>query len=112
FGWRLDAAQTSEVVHAALDAGINFFDTADIYGRTHSEEFLGRALGRRRSEVVVATKFGMAVDEMRRGPRPDYVLRAAEDSRRRLGTDRVDLYQIHQPDPTVQIADTLEALDK
>ena len=112
FGWRLDAAQSSEVVHAALDAGITFFDTADIYGRTRSEEFLGRALGRRRSEVIIATKFGMAVDEKRRGARPDYVLQAAEDSLRRLGTDRVDLYQIHQPDPTVPIADTLEALDK
>ena len=112
FGWRLDAAQSSEVVHAALDAGITFFDTADIYGRTHSEEFLGRALGRRRSEVVIATKFGMAVDETRRGARPDYVLQAAEDSLRRLGTDHVDLYQIHQPDLTVPIADTLEALDK
>jgi aryl-alcohol dehydrogenase-like predicted oxidoreductase len=112
FGWRLDAAQTTEVVHAALDAGINFFDTADIYGRTHSEEFLGRALGRRRSEVIIATKFGMAVDEKRRGARPDYVLQAAEDSLRRLGTDRIDLYQIHQPDATVPIADTLEALEK
>jgi aryl-alcohol dehydrogenase-like predicted oxidoreductase len=112
FGWRLDAAQTTEVVHAALDAGINFFDTADIYGRTHSEEFLGRALGRRRSEVVIATKFGMAIDEKRRGARPDYVLQAAEDSLRRLGTDRVDLYQIHQPDATVPIADTLRALEK
>jgi aryl-alcohol dehydrogenase-like predicted oxidoreductase len=111
FGWRLDAAQTSEVVHAALDVGINFFDTADIYGRTHSEEFLGRALGRRRSDVVIATKFGMAVDETRRGARPAYVLQAAEDSLRRLGTDHVDLYQIHQPDPTVPIADTLGALD-
>src|SRR5207253_442330 len=112
FGWRLDAAQTSEVVHAALDAGINFFDTADIYGRTHSEELLGRALGRRRREVLIATKFGMAVDETRRGARPDYVLQAAEDSLRRLGTDRVDLYQIHQPDATIPIADTLEALEK
>src|SRR3989442_1743590 len=107
FGWRLDAAQTSEVVHAALDAGINFFDTADIYGRTHSEEFLGRALGHRRSEVIIPTKFGMAVDEKRRGARPDYVLQAAEDSLRRLGTDRIDLYQIHQPDETLPIADTL-----
>ena len=112
FGWRLDAAQSFEVIHAALDAGINFFDTADIYGRTHSEEFLGRALGHRRSEVIIATKFGMAVDEKRRGARPDYVLQAAEDSLRRLGTDRVDLYQIHQPDATIPIADTLEALEK
>ena len=112
FGRRLDYEGTAKVVSAALDAGINFFDTADIYGRTHSEEFLGRALGRRRSEVVIATKFGMAVDEKRRGARPDYVLQAAEDSLRRLGTDRVDLYQIHQPDATVPIADTLEALEK
>src|SRR5207253_10412807 len=68
--------------------------------------------GHRRSEVIIATKFGMAVDEKRRGARPDYVLQAAEDSLRRLGTDRIDLYQIHQPDATVPIADTLEALEK
>lgn len=111
FGGRIDAAATEKVVHAALDAGINFFDTADIYGGTKSEEFLGRALGRRRSEVVIATKFGMAVDDRRKGARPDYIRRAIEDSLRRLGTDRIDLYQLHQPDPSVPIADTLEALD-
>jgi len=111
FGWRIDAAATERVVHAALDAGINFFDTADIYGGTLSEQFLGRALGSRRSEVVVATKFGMAVDDRRKGAKPDYVRRAAEDSLRRLGTDCIDLYQLHQPDPSVPIGDTLEALD-
>ncbi|MEI9970727.1 MAG: aldo/keto reductase [Ignavibacteriota bacterium] len=110
FGWRIDEAQTRRVVDAALDAGINFFDTADIYDKGHSEEFLGRALGKRRSEVVVATKFGMKFDETRSGARPEYVKQAAEDSLRRLGTDYIDLYQLHQPDPNTPIADTLGAL--
>jgi aryl-alcohol dehydrogenase-like predicted oxidoreductase len=112
FGWRLDEGQSAAVIHAALDAGINFFDTADIYGATKSEEFVGRALGTRRDEVIVATKFGMAVDEQRKGARPEYVRQAAEDSLRRLGTDHIDLYQLHQPDPTVPIAETLGALDE
>jgi aryl-alcohol dehydrogenase-like predicted oxidoreductase len=112
FGRRLDAEATNKVVGAALEEGINFFDTADIYGSTHSEEFLGKALGRRRKDVVVATKFGMKIDENRKGAHPDYVLRAAEDSLRRLGTDYIDLYQLHEPDKTVPIADTLGALDK
>jgi aryl-alcohol dehydrogenase-like predicted oxidoreductase len=111
FGRRLDESATAAVVHAALDAGINFFDTADIYGGTKSEEFLGRALGRRRGQVVIATKFGMEVDAERHGAKPDYVRRAAEDSLRRLGTDHIDLYQIHQPDPATPVADTLAALD-
>jgi len=111
FGRRLDADATARVVNAALDEGINFFDTADIYGDTRSEEFLGRALGSRRGEVVLATKFGMAVDERRKGARPDYVHRALEDSLRRLRTDRIDLYQLHQPDPETPVSDTLEALD-
>jgi aryl-alcohol dehydrogenase-like predicted oxidoreductase len=112
FGRRLDAGATSAVVDAALDAGINFFDTADVYGGTKSEEYLGRALGRRRDEVVVATKFGSAVDEQRKGARPEYVRQAAEDSLRRLGTDRIDLYQLHRPDPQVPIEETLGALDE
>ena len=110
FGWRLDADATSEVVNAALDAGVNFFDTADVYGGTQSEEFLGRALRQRRDKVMVATKFGMKVDEQRNGARPDYVRQAVEDSLRRLGTDRIDLYQLHTPDPDVPIEDTLSAL--
>jgi aryl-alcohol dehydrogenase-like predicted oxidoreductase len=110
FGMRIDADATERVVRAALDTGINFFDTADIYGSTKSEEFLGRALARRRHEAIVATKFGMAVDDKRRGARPEYVRRAAEDSLKRLGTDYIDLYQLHQPDPDVPIADTLGAL--
>jgi aryl-alcohol dehydrogenase-like predicted oxidoreductase len=112
FGMRIDEAAAGRVVGAALEAGINFFDTADIYGATKSEEFLGRALAGRRHEAIVATKFGMAVDEQRRGARPNYVHRAAEDSLKRLGTDYIDLYQLHQPDPEVPIADTLGALDQ
>jgi aryl-alcohol dehydrogenase-like predicted oxidoreductase len=112
FGGRLDADATAVVVRAALDAGINFFDTADIFGGTKSEEFLGKALGPRRAEVVIATKFGMKVDEQRKGARPEYVRQAAEDSLRRLGTDHIDLYQLHQPDPSVPIADTLGALNE
>ena len=112
FGVRLDAAQTERVVHAALDAGINFFDTADVYGGTKSEELLGRALGKRCDEVIVATKFGLPLDDTSKGARPEYVRRAVEDSLRRLGTDRIDLYQLHRPDPEVPIADTLGALDE
>ncbi|MEO8201730.1 MAG: aldo/keto reductase [Gemmatimonadota bacterium] len=111
FGGRLDAERTAGVVRAALDAGMNFFDTADIYGGTRSEEYLGRALGPRRADVVLATKFGMEVDPRRKGARPEYLRHALEDSLRRLRTDFVDLYQLHQPDPTVPIADTLGALD-
>ena len=111
FGRRLDADRTATVVRTALDAGITFFDTADIYGETKSEEFLGRALGKRRRDVIVATKFGMPVDEHRRGAKPEYIRRAVEDSLRRLGTDRIDLYQIHQPDPETPIGDTLGALN-
>lgn len=111
FGARLDAAATADVVHAALDAGVTLFDTADVYGGTRSEEFLGRALGVRRRDVVVATKFGAKVDDARQGARPEYVRRAAEDSLRRLGTDVIDLYQLHRPDPSTPIADTLGALN-
>jgi aryl-alcohol dehydrogenase-like predicted oxidoreductase len=112
FGWRLDYDRTVAVVDAALEAGINFLDTADIYGGTESEEFLGRALQGLRGQVVLATKFGMKVDEQRQGARPDYVRRACEDSLRRLRTDHIDLYQLHQPDPSTPIGDTLAALDE
>ncbi|HZU25884.1 MAG TPA: aldo/keto reductase [Bryobacteraceae bacterium] len=111
FGWRIDEKASAEVVHAALSAGVTFFDTADIYGSGQSEEFLGRALGSRRSEAVIGTKFGMRMDEQRQGAKPEYVRRACEDSLRRLGADYIDLYQLHQPDPQTPIADTLGALD-
>lgn len=112
FGWRLNAGATERVVHAALEAGVNFFDTADIYGTGQSEEYLGRALGRKRSQIVLATKLGMKMDEKRKGAKPDYVRQALDDSLRRLGTDVIDLYQLHQPDPDVPIADTLAVLDE
>jgi aryl-alcohol dehydrogenase-like predicted oxidoreductase len=111
FGIRLDQAQTTRVVHAALAAGIDFFDTADVYGGTKSEEFVGKALGARRSSVIIATKFGIPLDDQRKGgARPEYIRRAVEDSLKRLGTDYIDLYQLHRPDPNVPIADTLGAL--
>lgn len=113
FGRRMDAEQTARVVDAAIEHGITLFDTADVYGGDgRSEELLGQALGARRDEVVVATKFGAELDEQRQGAHPDYVRQACEDSLRRLGTDRIDLYQLHRPDPAVPIAETLGALDE
>ncbi len=111
FGGRLDYEGTRAVVDAALDAGVDFFDTADTYGGGDSERFLGRALEGRRERVVLATKFGSEMGPDRKGARPAYVRRAVEASLRRLGTDRIDLYQLHRPDPETPIADTLGALD-
>jgi aryl-alcohol dehydrogenase-like predicted oxidoreductase len=108
FGWRLDYAASEKVVHAALDAGINFFDTADIYGATQSELFLGRALKGRKA--IIATKFGMEVSPDKKGAKPDYVKRACEDSLERLGVERIDLYQLHTPDNSVPLEDTIGAL--
>ena len=112
FGMGLAAEDVPPVVNAALDEGINFFDTSDSYGE--SEERLGRALGPRRDEVLIATKFGSPVrgEQGTGGAQPDYVRRALEASLRRLGTDRIDLYQIHRPDPNTPIADTLAVLDE
>jgi aryl-alcohol dehydrogenase-like predicted oxidoreductase len=112
FGRRLDANDTAAVVNAALDVGVNFFDTADTYGEGKSEEFLGRALGKRRDEVVIATKFGMPMKDQGKGASPAYIRLAVEASLRRLGTDRIDLYQLHRPDPSVPIAETLGALNE
>jgi aryl-alcohol dehydrogenase-like predicted oxidoreductase len=111
FGWNIDYDKASRVVEAALNAGINFFDTADIYGKNQSEEFLGRALGHRRHRAIIATKFGMDVDGSLKGARPEYVRQAADASLRRLNTDRIDLYYLHKPDPGVPIAETLGALN-
>ena len=118
FGRKLDSDGTRAVVDAALDAGITFFDTADIYGEPQggSEELLGQALKGRRDDVVVATKFGMDMhgangpDHGARGARR-YIARAVEASLRRLGTDHIDLYQMHEPDPGTPIDETLAALD-
>ena len=111
FGGRIDDAATDAVVGAALDAGITLFDTADIYGGAgRSEELLGKALGTRRDEAVIATKFGGPMGEGKAGAAPDYVKAACEASLRRLGTDRIDLYQLHFPDDATPIEDTLAAL--
>ena len=112
FGGRLDRQGARSVVAAALDAGVNFFDTADMYGETRSEELLGDALGGRRDQTIVATKFGWWIDDQRHGAKPEYVRRAVEDSLRRLGTDRIDLYQLHRPDPETPIEQTLAVLDE
>jgi aryl-alcohol dehydrogenase-like predicted oxidoreductase len=114
FGMRCDENQTAEVVSAALDSGINFFDTADIYGVGMSEQFLGKALGPRRADIVLATKFGapMTDDPELRGGKPRWVAQAIEASLSRLGTDHVDLYQMHFPDADTPIEDTLEALNR
>jgi aryl-alcohol dehydrogenase-like predicted oxidoreductase len=110
FGQRLDEVATQGVVDAAFEAGVNFFDTADIYGGERSEVLLGRTLGSRRRDVVIATKFGMPLDDVRYGAKPEYVKSACAASLRRLGTDYIDLYQLHYPDDTVPIAETLGAL--
>jgi len=113
FGGRIDEAASRRVVDAALDAGITLFDTADIYGGTRSEEYLGRALGTRRDDAVIATKFGGQIDEDRKGgASAAYIARAVEDSLRRLGTDRIDLYQLHFPDASTPFEETLGALDE
>jgi aryl-alcohol dehydrogenase-like predicted oxidoreductase len=106
FGWHIDEPASRAVIHAALDAGITHFDTAAAYGDGESERILGRALADRRNEVVIATKFGN-----RRSAAPDAVKAQCEESLQRLGTDVIDLYYLHKPNPDTPIADTLGALD-
>jgi aryl-alcohol dehydrogenase-like predicted oxidoreductase len=113
FGMRRDEEQSTAVVHAALDAGITLFDTADSYGGTKSEEFLGRALAGHRDEVVIATKFASPLGEPGHGgASARWIAQAVEDSLRRLGTDHIDLYQQHVPDDSVPIDETLGALNE
>jgi aryl-alcohol dehydrogenase-like predicted oxidoreductase len=114
FGRRIDYAASQPVVHKALDLGITFFDTADAYRSPigGSEEFLGRALGPRRKDIVLATKIGMPVDEGgMRGASRRTIIAGVESSLRRLNTDWIDLYQQHQPDPLTPIDETLRAFD-
>ena len=113
FGVRLDLDGTRKVVDKALDLGITLLDTADIYGnRGGSEEQLGQVLGARRKNIVLATKFGMEMDEPeKKGGSRRYIMSAAEDSLRRLRTDWIDLYQLHQPDPLTPIEETLRTFD-
>lgn len=114
FGGRLKRAAAHKVIHAALDAGITLFDTADIYGgRGASETLLGEALGARRRDIVLVTKFGLPMDEegtLKGGSRA-YVMQAVEASLKRLRTDWIDLYYLHRPDPLTPIEETLRALD-
>ncbi|MCA1713439.1 MAG: aldo/keto reductase [Actinobacteria bacterium] len=114
FGRRLDAERTAAVVDAALDAGVTLFDTADVYGDGLSEEYLGRALRGRRDTAVIATKVGhpMGDDPRRAGASARWIREAAADSLRRLQTDHIDLYQLHVPDDTVPIEETLGAFDE
>ncbi len=112
FGRRLDDADTARVVHAALDEGINFFDTADMYGEGASEEYLGKAIKGQRDKIVLATKFGaFDVPENLTGGHPDWIAQAVDNSLRRLDTDWIDLYQHHFPDPKVPLVETLGALN-
>ncbi len=112
FGRALDAEGSAVVVNAALEAGVNYFDTASNYGDGQSEAFLGAGLGSRRSDAVVGTKFGVAVKgwEGSGGASPEYVRTATERSLRELDTDYIDLLMIHFPDPETPIEDTLEAM--
>lgn len=112
FGGRIDEARTREVINAALDDGINFFDTADMYADGRSEELIGKFLGPRRRDVILATKFGNQMPGQGSGARPEYVRKAIDASLRRLQTDYIDLYQQHVPDPDVPIAETLGVLDQ
>ncbi len=109
FGRRVEAERARRVVAAALQAGVNFFDTADVYGDGASEEMLGAALAGRREEAVIATKFGGDMPEGS-GARPEWIRKAVDGSLRRLGVERIDLYQQHRPDDDVPIAETLGAL--
>jgi aryl-alcohol dehydrogenase-like predicted oxidoreductase len=113
FGGRIDYEESLAVIDAALDAGVTLIDTADIYSQGTSEEFIGRALEGRRDRVVIATKFGKPMDERpeeRRG-NPDYIQWAVESSLRRLRTDVIDVYQMHEPDPVTPIVETLGTLN-
>lgn len=121
FGMRSDEDQTRDVVNACLDQGINFFDTADVYGATLSERFLGAALKGHRDEVAIATKFGNRLSEKvgdqvkpiedSGGGSRRWIMEAVENSLKRLGTDRIDLYQFHFPAGDVPFEETLEALN-
>ena len=113
FGVRIDLEASRAVLHRALDLGITLIDTADTYGRGGSESILGEILAGRRNDVVLASKFGLPMDDARKlaGASRRYIMTAVEASLKRLRTDRIDLYQLHEPDPATPIEETLRALD-
>ena len=113
FGWWADEPTSFAVINHALDIGVNFVDTADVYDRGHSEEFVGKAVKGKRSQVIIATKFGGSMGDSpnERGGSRYYIMKAVDASLRRLQTDYIDLYQMHFPDPTTPIEETLRALD-
>ncbi len=107
-----DHDDSMRIIHRALDAGINFVDTADVYSAGESEEIVGKALKGRRDDVVLATKLGVPMDDNpnHRGGSRRWIIEEVENSLRRLGTDYIDLYQLHRPDPNTNIDETLSAL--
>lgn len=113
FGWWVDEQTSAVVINCAIDAGINFIDTADVYDQGHSEEYIGRALGKKRHQVIIATKFGgpMSQDPNEKGGSRHHVLQAVDNSLKRLQTDYIDLYYMHMPDGSTPIEETLFALD-
>ena len=113
FGWWADEQTSVAVINCAIDMGINFIDTADVYDQGHSEEFIGKATKGKRSQVIIATKFGnpMGDGPNERGGSRHYIMKAVDASLRRLQAEYIDLYQMHLTDPTTSIEETLHALD-
>lgn len=113
FGWGIDEKTSAEIINHAIELGINYIDTADIYGRGGSEEFIGRTIKGKRHNLIIATKFGRKMGEgpNDRGGSRHYIMRAVEASLKRLQTDYIDLYQMHEPDPKTLLEETLRSLD-
>ena len=113
FGQRADEPTSLAIINHAIDIGINYIDTADMYAQGRSEELVGKAVKNRRSRVIIATKFARAMGDSPndQGGSRYYIMKAVEASLRRLQTDYIDLYQMHQSDPTTPIEETLRALD-
>jgi len=113
FGWTIDEKSSFDVINFALEQGINYIDTADIYDKGRSEEFVGKAIKNRRHEVILASKFSRSMGESPnfRGGSRYYIMKAIDASLKRLQTDHIDLYQMHEPDPNTPIEETLRTLD-